>query len=309
MQLAGEEHEQAQRRQVRPVQVVEDDHQGPLRRLLAQVRRGPVVDTEADRGLVAQDAASFLGGAGQLGQHGLAGPPGRARPARCGVLAFLRCQRAHHLDPRPEAGRAVALPAGAPHGGRPAVLRVSRRPRRRARSCPCRPRPRGGRPRPLPRPRRRPPSAARRSPAAARQACLQARPHSVGESRFRPLPLPVGEAACRRQPAQPQHGDRPQQRAGGQRKQGVAPAHDTDHERHQAPTRSAARPPAPAGALPRRVSGDSHHCLGQVHACPRAPPAPAWRGLHRTGPDVGQHDERRHHTVVGATGDKTRTLN
>ena len=124
MQLAGEEHEQAQRRQVRPVQVVKDDHQGPLRRLLAQVRRGPVIDTEADRGLVAQDAASFLGGAGQLGQHGLAGRAGRARPARCGALALLRCQRAHHLDPRPEAGGTVALPARAPHGGRPAVLRV-----------------------------------------------------------------------------------------------------------------------------------------------------------------------------------------
>lgn len=41
----------------------------------------------------------------------------------------------------------------------------------------------------------------------------------------------------------------------------------------------------------------------------RAAPAPAWRGLHRTGLDVGQHDERRHHTAVGAAGDKTWTLN
>jgi hypothetical protein len=31
--------------------------------------------------------------------------------------------------------------------------------------------------------------------------------------------------------------------------------------------------------------------------------------LYRTELDVGQHDERRHHTAVGAAGDKTWTLN
>jgi hypothetical protein len=31
--------------------------------------------------------------------------------------------------------------------------------------------------------------------------------------------------------------------------------------------------------------------------------------LHRTGLDIGQHDERRHHTAVGAAGDKTWALN
>ena len=72
MQLAGEEHEQPQRRHVGPVQVVEDDHQRPLRRPAAQVRRGQVIGTEADRGLVAQDAAPLLGDAGELGQHRLA---------------------------------------------------------------------------------------------------------------------------------------------------------------------------------------------------------------------------------------------
>src|SRR5579862_7596716 len=49
--------------------------------------------------------------------------------------------------------------------------------------------------------------------------------------------------------------------------------------------------------------------LGQSHAYPRARPAPAWGGLHRTDLDVGQHDERRHHAAVRAARDKTWTLN
>src|SRR3974390_1077510 len=71
------------------------------------------------------------------------------------------------------------------------------------------------------------------------------------------------------------------------------------------------RPSCPSpGPMPRRDAGQSSSpFLGQSHAYPWAAPAPAWRGLHRTGLDVGQHDERRHPTVVGAAGDKTWTLN
>ena len=116
MQLAGEEHEQPQRRHVRPVQVVDDDHQRPLRRPPPQVSRRHVIGTEADRGLIAQDAAAPLpGDAGKFGPHTLAR-----------VAAFRR-QRTHHLDPRPEAGRAIALPAGAPHDRGSARLGVGHR--------------------------------------------------------------------------------------------------------------------------------------------------------------------------------------
>ena len=115
MQLAGEEDQQPQRRHVRPVQIIDDDNQRPLRRSSPQIRRRRVVGAEADRGLIAQDAAPGCGGAGELGQHGLA------------RLAAAPGQTTHHLDPRPEARGAVALPARPPHGDRALRLRVGHR--------------------------------------------------------------------------------------------------------------------------------------------------------------------------------------
>ncbi|HEY1001478.1 MAG TPA: class I SAM-dependent methyltransferase [Streptosporangiaceae bacterium] len=58
---------------------------------------------------------ALLGNAGELGQD-----------ARARAVAVAR-QYPHHLDPRPETGRAPALPARAPHGHGSARLRVRHR--------------------------------------------------------------------------------------------------------------------------------------------------------------------------------------
>ena len=111
MELAGQEQQQPQRRDVGPVQIVEDDHQRPDRRSFAQVGRCRVVGAEAHGGLVTEDAVARLVRTGQHGEDRLA-------------PAAVPRQRADHLDPGPVARRALALPAGPPHGDRAACLRV-----------------------------------------------------------------------------------------------------------------------------------------------------------------------------------------
>src|SRR5262249_5144153 len=64
---------------------------------------------------------------------------------------------------------------------------------------------------------------------------------------------------------------------------------------------------SPSAAALRRPG--TPHGLGQSDAYPRAPPAPPSPRLDPTAPHVGPPDERRHHTAVGAAGDKTWTLN
>jgi len=96
------------------VQIVEDDHQRTDRRSFAQVGRCRVVGAEPHGGLVAEDAVIRLIRPRQRGEH------------RVATVVFPR-QRADDLDPRPEPGRALALPAGPPDGDRAARLSVCRR--------------------------------------------------------------------------------------------------------------------------------------------------------------------------------------
>ena len=114
MELAGQEQQQPQRRDVGPVQIVEDDHQRSDRRSFAQVGRCRVVGAEAHGGLVAEDAAARLVRTSQRCEN------------RLGSTAFPR-QRADDLDPRPVARRALVFPASPPHGDRTVCLRVRRR--------------------------------------------------------------------------------------------------------------------------------------------------------------------------------------
>jgi hypothetical protein len=81
MQLAGEEHEQPERRHVGPVQIVQDDTSGRCAARLRRYVAARSVGTEADRGLIAEAAAPLRADAGEPGQHRFARAVRRPRPA------------------------------------------------------------------------------------------------------------------------------------------------------------------------------------------------------------------------------------
>ena len=113
-QRAGEEGEQQQRRQVGGVQVVEEHDQRLARRRVAQEDRDGVEEGEA--GLLGLEVA-------RLGQVEALAKLGRelGHPARAGaelrtqgVVVAVGGEGAHDLHPRPERGRAAAVPAARP---------------------------------------------------------------------------------------------------------------------------------------------------------------------------------------------------
>ena len=113
-QRAGEEGEQQQRRQVGGVQVVEEHDQRLARRRVAQEDRDGVEEREA--GLLGLEVAG-LGQVEALAQLGRElGHPARAGAElrTQGVVVAVGGERAHDLHPRPERGRAAAVPAARP---------------------------------------------------------------------------------------------------------------------------------------------------------------------------------------------------
>ena len=113
-QRPGQEGEQQQRRQVGGVEVVEEHDEGPARSGVAQEHGDGVEEREA--GLLGLEVA----GLGQL--EALAQLGGElGHPARSGteldaqrVVVAVGGDRAHDLHPRPERGRAAAVPSARP---------------------------------------------------------------------------------------------------------------------------------------------------------------------------------------------------
>ena len=115
-QAAGDEREQAQRRAIGDVQIVEHQQQRRARGGRAQ---------EAPDGVVEREAGGLRGGAGGVGgqagepgaqlgeQRRQRGRPGAQRGGQPGRLLLLD-QRAQHLYPGPVGGRALGLPAAPP---------------------------------------------------------------------------------------------------------------------------------------------------------------------------------------------------
>jgi hypothetical protein len=69
------------------VQVIDDDHQRPLRRPPPHVGRRQVIGAEADRGLIAQDAAApLLGDAGKRSKIMMSSAGPSMAVKACGVM-------------------------------------------------------------------------------------------------------------------------------------------------------------------------------------------------------------------------------